>query len=124
MPAHDALAAVAPAPLRVYCLCAQWCGTCTEYRAVFEGMSAQWPGVHWQWVDIEDEADCVDPVEVENFPTLLITQGDSVRFFGTVMPHAGTLQRLVQNQLEGGSTGVDAPEIRALAQRLQPASEG
>ncbi|MGQ0710837.1 MAG: thioredoxin domain-containing protein [Rhodoferax sp.] len=122
MPAHDAYAP--PHALRVYCLCAQWCGTCTEYRTVFEAMAAQWPAVQWQWVDIEDEADRVDPVEVENFPTLLITQGEIVRFFGTVMPHAGTLQRLVQNQLDGSSTVVDAAEVRALAQRLQAASGG
>jgi hypothetical protein len=70
--------------LLVVCLCAEWCVVCREYRARFEQVRAQWPGVAFRWVDIEDESDLVDPVEVDDFPTLLILRGSAPAFFGTV----------------------------------------
>ena len=112
--------ATTPTPALVACLCAQWCLTCGSYRSVFDALAAEMPNVRFVWVDIEDEADLVDPIEVENFPTLLIGAGDEVRFFGTVMPHADTLKRMVQTQLEqGGSTAATDPDVAALLARLQ-----
>ena len=106
-------------PALVACLCAQWCLTCGAYRGVFDALAAEMPHVRFVWVDIEDEADLVDPVEVENFPTLLIGAGDDVRFFGTIMPHADTLKRMVQTQLEPGGRGAAAdPDLASLLQRL------
>jgi thioredoxin-like negative regulator of GroEL len=112
------------APLTVACLCAAWCGTCRDYRAVFEqALSAhRGGGVVGRWIDIEDEADLVGSIDVDNFPTLLISRGDEVLFFGTVTPHASTLTRLMQAALEGRThLGGDAPDIdvRALAALLQ-----
>ena len=109
-----------PTPhLLVACLCADWCGACREYKPRFEQLQAAFPGVLFVWVDVEDESDLVDPIEVENFPTLLMATHERVYFFGTVMPHLETLQRLVETQL-----AVDAPSqpqepmVEALAQRL------
>ena len=107
------------APALVACLCAQWCLTCGTYRSVFEALAAEMPQVRFVWVDIEDEADLVDPIEVENFPTLLIGVGSELRFFGTVMPHAETLKRMVQTQLATAPASAPDPEVRALLQRLQ-----
>ena len=107
-------------PALVACLCAQWCLTCGSYRSVFDTLAAEMPQVRFVWVDIEDEADLVDPIEVENFPTLLIGVGAEVRFFGTVMPHADTLKRMVQTQLAAdGKASVADTEVQALLQRLQ-----
>lgn len=109
-----------PTPALVACLCAQWCLTCGAYRSLFDALAADLPDVRFVWVDIEDEADLVDPIEVENFPTLLIGAGDEVRFFGTVMPHADTLKRMVQTQLEPGVRAAAAdPDVQALLTRLQ-----
>nr|WP_315480106.1 thioredoxin family protein [uncultured Rhodoferax sp.] len=105
--------------LLVACLCAQWCGTCTEYQPLFAQLQADFPGARFVWVDIEDEADLVDPVEVENFPTILIAQGEQPRFFGTVMPHLETLRRLIQSSSAPDARAVQAPEVLALAQRLR-----
>lgn len=110
-------------PALVACLCAQWCLTCGAYRSVFDALAAEMPAVRFIWVDIEDEADLVDPIEVENFPTLLIGAGNEVRFFGTVMPHADTLRRMVQTQLAQDCKGstVDA-DVQDLLQQLQSRS--
>ncbi|NVO05697.1 MAG: thioredoxin family protein [Rhodoferax sp.] len=107
-----------PEPLLVACLCAQWCGTCKDYAPLFEGLQAEFPQARFRWIDIEDESDLVDPMEVEDFPTLLITSGGQARFFGPVMPHVETIRRLIQAQ-QGQSGASRLPsEVQALAQRV------
>ena len=108
--------------LLVACLCAQWCGSCREYRSLFDEVADAFPEMRFLWIDIEDEADLVDPVEVENFPTLLIASGASVRFFGPLMPHKETLVRLLRAQADATSDGAataQTPEIQALVRRLR-----
>jgi thiol-disulfide isomerase/thioredoxin len=104
-------------PLLVACLCAQWCGTCKDYAPLFESLQAEFPHATFRWIDIEDEADLVDPIEVENFPTLLIAAGGQARFFGPVMPHLETLKRLIQSQQgETGASRLQA-DVQALSNR-------
>ena len=82
----------------VACLCAAWCGTCGSYRATFEELAGRHPDKVFLWVDIEDHADVVGDLDVENFPTLLLQKGDTVAFCGTMLPEAGLAHRLVQAQ--------------------------
>ena len=84
----------------VACLCAAWCGTCSSYRATFEELATRHPDKTFVWIDIEDQADVVGDLDVENFPTLLLQQGDTVAFFGTTLPDAALAERLVQAQAE------------------------
>jgi thiol-disulfide isomerase/thioredoxin len=112
----------------VACLCADWCGTCRDYRADFErAVQAQaGAGIHGVWIDIEDQAELVGAIDVENFPTLLIARGDDVLFFGTVTPHLSTLTRLMQAAVAGnthlGGVAPDA-EVQALAAQLHRAAK-
>lgn len=80
----------------VYCLCAEWCGTCRDYRPGFLALANQFPEVRFVWLDIEERADEMGDLDIENFPTLLILRGDLVLFFGTMLPHLGHLQRTVE----------------------------
>lgn len=89
-----------PGEFSVYCLCAEWCGTCRDYRAGFLGLAAQFPRVRFLWLDIEDRADDMGDLDIENFPTVLIMRGDLVLFFGTMLPHLGHLQRTIEVFLE------------------------
>src|SRR5471032_289055 len=84
----------------VACLCAAWCGTCASYRAAFEEVAARHPDKFFVWIDIEDHADVVGDLDVDNFPTLLIQHHELVAFFGTMLPDAGLAHRLVQAQSE------------------------
>ena len=84
----------------VACLCAAWCGTCTSYRAAFETVAARHPDKLFVWIDVEDQADLVGDLDVENFPTLLIQRDDTVAFFGTMLPDPALADRLVKAQAE------------------------
>lgn len=92
------LAALAEPRWLVACLCAAWCGTCASYRATFEELAARHPDKFFVWIDIEDHADLVGDLDVDNFPTLLIQYQQQVAFFGTMLPEAGVAHRLLQAQ--------------------------
>ena len=86
--------------LVVSCLCAEWCDTCVAYRPGFLELAKKFPQAEFRWVDIEDQADEVGDLEVENFPTIRVTQkgkgGDDVVFHGTLLPMHSHLERLLQ----------------------------
>lgn len=103
----------------VACLCAQWCGTCRDYQSLFDQLQTEFAPVKFVWVDIEDHADWVDPIEVENFPTLLIAQGERPVFFGTLTPHIETLRRLIQSQMQSDTPFKGDPEVQGLVSRLR-----
>jgi len=91
-------AAIAGGGWTVACLCAAWCGTCSSYRAAFDGLAARHPDKTFVWIDIEDQAGVVGDLDVDNFPTLLLQHGDTVAFFGTVLPDPKVADRLIQSQ--------------------------
>jgi CRP-like cAMP-binding protein len=92
-------AAISGARWTVACLCAAWCGTCASYRDTFEAMAARHPDMQFVWIDIEDQADLLGEIDVENFPTLLLQRGDTVAFFGTVLPDQALAERLLAAQV-------------------------
>lgn len=104
----------------VACLCADWCGACREYRPLFDSLAAKFPQARFLWVDVEDQADLIDPIEVENFPTILIAMGHDPLFFGTVLPHIETLERLIQDRLTAGEHALlkDAAVVSLVASLL------
>ena len=119
MPGH------APAPasaLLVVCLCAEWCGVCREYTARFKAVQAKFPQAHYLWVDVEDEADLLHPLDVENFPTLLLAVGNEPRFFGPIPPQPEMLERLIRAQIDDASAPALAnPAVAALVSRIRAA---
>ncbi len=82
--------------LLIVCLCAEWCDTCREYQPEFEALGREFSMHRFLWIDIEDQADLVNPIEIENFPTLLVARGTRLLFAGTMLPHIGHLRRLLQ----------------------------
>lgn len=107
-------------PLLVACLCAAWCGTCRDYRPTFEAEAARaGAAARFRWIDIEDEADLVgDELDIVDFPTLLIARGAQVLFHGPVLPHAATLQALVQRAASGALAAAPDAAAGALAARI------
>lgn len=80
--------------------CAAWCDTCTQYREKFEALAhadaLAGAARRYASVDIEDEPEWLGDEDVENFPTLGVQYRGRTLFFGTMLPHIGHLERLLQ----------------------------
>lgn len=110
-------------PWLVACLCAAWCRTCDDYRAVMAQAGRAHPAMRFAWVDIEDHADALDDAEgaaedIENFPTLLLARDGVPHFFGTVLPHTGVLQRLLAQADAGDLPPLADATARRMAQAV------
>ena len=105
--------------IHVYGLCAQWCGTCREYQPVFDALARQMSAARFVWVDVETHDDLMGDLDIENFPTLLITDAQGhPRFAGTVLPHADTLQRMCQAALAGDFAVIQEASWQSVAKGL------
>jgi thioredoxin 1 len=105
--------------LLVACLCAEWCGSCRDYRATFAALAERFSAdADFAWIDIEDESDALGDPDIENFPTLLLADAGGLRFLGAVTPHAATAERLVQNALAGALPSIGGEEAE-LADRAR-----
>ena len=62
-------------------------------------MAKRFPQARFRWLDIEDQADEVGDLEVENFPTIRVTHGDEVLFHGTLLPMHEHLRKLLEKLL-------------------------
>ncbi|WP_310734435.1 thioredoxin family protein [Ideonella livida] len=118
-----------PDDLLVACLCAGWCTTCDAYRPLFEALARQHPGVRFAWVDIEDHADALDEApggapDIENFPTLLLSQGAGHGFFGTVLPHVGVVERLLQEAAQRRLPALGVPGLAQVVRQLVDQAPG
>ena len=99
----------------VICLCAEWCGTCRDYQAGFNQIAEKFPDARFRWLDIEEHADALGDLDIENFPTVFIQRRETVLFFGTMLPHLSLLRRLIetfreQTPEESRNYGLSNPE--------------
>lgn len=83
----------------IACLCAAWCDVCRQFRPKFDALASEHPDKRFIWIDIEDQADLVGDLDIDNFPTLLIQRGDTVAFYGTVLPDPRQAGRLLMAQV-------------------------
>lgn len=103
--------------LVVACYCAAWCDTCTKYRHEFDALARQWPEHVFVWIDIEENPEYMGDEDVEDFPTVSIQSTAANLFFGTLLPYADHLDRLLKNtdpSLPGIAGG--PPLLRSLIQ--------
>ncbi len=83
-------------PLLVVCVCASWCGVCRDFATTFARLTQDHPQTQFRWLDLEDDADLLDDLEVNNFPTLLLGVDRQLVFHGPVLPQLAGLQRLLR----------------------------
>jgi len=92
------------------CLCAEWCGTCRDYRLAFEQHARLRTDAVHVWLDIEDDADWLGDMALETLPTLLVLHGDRPMFFGPVLPHLDVVDRTLRALQVNGPTGDPVPD--------------
>ncbi|WMW82262.1 thioredoxin family protein [Undibacterium cyanobacteriorum] len=107
-------------PWLVACLCAAWCDTCQSYRPQFEELSRKQNNKIFAWIDIEDHADLIEDLDIENFPTILIEYEAKVLFLGTMLPDATLVGKLLSN-LE---SVLETKPLTAIAPMIQEANRG
>jgi hypothetical protein len=90
---------------------------------VFDALERHFAGqARFVWLDIEEDAAVLGDVDVEDFPTLLIADGDTCRFFGPVTPHGATARALVQRALRGELPPLPDEQLHGLPRRLRALS--
>jgi thioredoxin 1 len=106
--------------LNIICLCAEWCGTCSDFRSAFTRM-AQQDGTHrFLWLDIEEHEELLDDIEIQEFPTIVIANDQGqVCFSGPMIPRLETLQRLCIAAQAGSLRSSDARIWEDLVRRVQ-----
>jgi thioredoxin-like negative regulator of GroEL len=114
------MSATAPVPRaaarHVYCLCAEWCGVCREWRARFDAMAAAHPQVQFVWVDVDAQEAVLDILDIETFPVLLIADGATPLFCGPVQPQLPVVERLLQGLQQPAAADPVAQQLLALLQ--------
>jgi thioredoxin 1 len=102
-----------PSQTVVVSLCAAWCDTCSEFRVRYEQLAQVRPRITFVWLDIEDDAEFVGDIDVENFPTLAIYRGADLLHFGVSLPQAGTVRRLIDAIAASATPSPGAPQPAA-----------
>jgi thioredoxin-like negative regulator of GroEL len=87
----------------VVALCAEWCGTCRDYRPLLAARAAAVPDELHLWVDIEDDAEQLGDLDIETFPTLLVLHRGQALFFGPVLPQMDVVNRLLLTLRSGAA---------------------
>ena len=102
-----------PADWNIVCLCAAWCRTCDDYQPELAQLAAREPHSRFFWLDIEDDADWVDALDVETFPTLLVLANGVPMFFGPLPPQIAVFERTLQSlRAPGTPPATLEPEVR------------
>lgn len=106
-------------PWIVVCLCADWCGTCRDYRRAFEERAARFADAQHVWVDIEDDSDWLGEFDVETLPTLLVLHEYRPMFFGAVLPRVDVIDRTLRSLRQHGPAAAPVPsELKPAVDRL------
>jgi hypothetical protein len=97
---------------------------CRDYQERFDAVAklllSDYPNAEFVWLDVEDEADFLHPLDVENFPTLLIGVGDAPLFCGPVTPQVSTLERMVRTLAqETLQLPLEDPQLAALMTKIR-----
>ncbi|MFU2489805.1 thioredoxin family protein [Thauera sp. WH-1] len=106
LPHHPRLA---EQPLVVMALCADWCGTCREFQVVLERVARAHPEILFAWADIEDDAELVGDIDVDDFPTLAIFRGGRPLHFGASLPLEPVVTRLLESLAHSSAGAIAVP---------------
>lgn len=90
------------------------------FEQIAAELAASGVALRARWIDIEDEADLVDDLDIETFPTVVVYDARQLHFAGPLTPQPETLRRLLASLVDSAGTAAGAnPAFEALVQRLR-----
>jgi thioredoxin 1 len=107
--------------LTIIFLCAQWCDVCRAFSVLLQNHKNQHTDFSYVWIDIEEQADRVDPIEINDFPTLLLLKNNAPIFFGSVRPELTSIIQLIETCRHDQFSALkkeDIQPLQELADRL------
>ncbi|OZB49320.1 MAG: hypothetical protein B7X60_01620 [Polynucleobacter sp. 39-45-136] len=82
--------------MRLILFCAEWCGSCREFKEHFNSIEID--GLSKKWLDIEDEAVLLENIDISNLPTILAVSDYELSFyFGEIPPNKIFLEKILQD---------------------------
>ncbi|MCC7006288.1 MAG: thioredoxin family protein [Ottowia sp.] len=82
--------------MKLILFCAEWCGSCREFKTHFNALKID--GLSKHWLDIEDNAELVDEIEIDNLPTIFAVSADGLSFyFGEIPPNKVFLEKILSD---------------------------
>lgn len=91
-----------PSSLTIWCLCAEWCVICREFKPTFLNLRSVHPKHQWRWIEIEDHDEELSDIELQGFPSIVIASSTGQWCFaGTIEPRIDTLLRIVRSSMSG-----------------------
>ncbi len=82
--------------MRLILFCAEWCGSCREFKEHFNSINRD--ELSKVWLDIEDDASLIDEIDIDNLPTILAVSGDGhTYYFGEIPPNKTFLEKILQD---------------------------
>lgn len=102
----------------VVAFCAAWCNTCDEFRVTFDSLAAERTDARFVWLDIEDDADVVGDIDIENFPTIAVFVAGRLLHVGVSLPQRAIVARLIDSLNATSRTVGDQDAVAGLPKRL------
>ncbi len=91
-----------PSNLTIWCLCAEWCLICREFKSTFLNLQSVHPQHQWRWIDLEDHDEELSDIDLQGFPNIVIASSTGQWCFaGTIEPRIEILLRIVRSSLAG-----------------------
>ena len=82
--------------MKLILFCAEWCGSCREFKAHFDSLKIE--GLSKLWLDIEDHSGLLDEIEIENLPTIFVVSEDGMSsYFGEIPPKKEFLEKILSD---------------------------
>ncbi len=82
-------------------------------------------GFQLHWVDIEDHSDAMEEIEIQTFPTIVVTgRNTSILFAGPIEPRMGSLTRLLEALPPAGQTASNHESWAAVITNLKATGIG
>lgn len=81
--------------ISVFDVWAEWCAPCRRFAPIFEKITDEFPGAHFEKVNADENPDFLNYFEIRSIPTILIVSGVDVLYRHTGILSESELREVV-----------------------------